>query len=61
MNGQTELFPVIKNKNTCGKCIHIFQHDYNKTKYCKMFLQKNTSYGYKKVKSKQSACQQFER
>lgn len=57
---QTELFPKVKNKNTCGKCVYIYKHEYNNTKYCKLKFSSRTSYGNAVVKSRQEACSKFE-
>lgn len=47
-------------KERCKNCVHIYQHEYNKTKYCKAKKQKGTSYGHKKIKANDSACPLFE-
>lgn len=44
----------------CKNCIHIYEHEYNSTKYCSMQKQKGTSYGNKKIKANDAACPLFE-
>jgi hypothetical protein len=63
---QTNLFEVpiqlpTPPKDMCKNCIHIYKHYYNDTKYCKKKKSKHrTSYGDKKIKANDAACELFE-
>ena len=49
------------NSSTCSDCKHMIRHSYNNNiKYCTKQQQQRTSYGYKKVKSRDEACFMFE-
>jgi hypothetical protein len=50
-----------KPKDRCRNCIHIYQHQYNDTKYCRKQPGKRTSYGNKKIKANDPACPMFEK
>jgi len=62
----TTLFsidPVMKDKsaNRCKHCIHMYEHQYNATKYCGKQKGRNTAYGNKKIKANDPACPMFEK
>lgn len=62
VTGKLFDIPEIKNEvplNKCKNCIHIYQHEYNQTKYCEMKKSARTSYGHKKIKSNDPACSHF--
>jgi hypothetical protein len=48
-----------EKKERCKNCIHIYEHQYNQTKYCSQQKQKRTSYGHKKIKANDAACPLF--
>jgi hypothetical protein len=59
-----KLFEVpVKQKekpiNTCRKCKFRYKHEYGKMFYCSKQKQKGTSYGDKKIKAGDSACNLF--
>lgn len=50
-----------KPTNRCKNCVHMYEHEYNATKYCRRQKGRNTSYGHKKIKSNDAACPLFEK
>lgn len=44
----------------CKNCLHLYNHQYGKMKYCDKQRDPRTSYGNKKIKANDPACPQFE-
>lgn len=50
-----------KPKVTCQTCAFIYKHEYGKMKYCIQYKQRGTSYGHRKIKSRDAACPKYEK
>lgn len=50
-----------KPVNRCKNCVHMYQHQYNSTKYCGKQKASKTAYGHKKIKANDGACAMFEK
>lgn len=54
------LFNTPAPSDRCKNCIHIYNHQYNNTKYCELQKGKG-AYGNKVIKAMDRACPLFEK
>ncbi len=55
-----ETQPHKNSQLTCRNCIHRYKHQYGKMHYCELKSDPRTSYGNKKIKAGDPACNQYE-
>jgi len=52
--------PPSKPKHRCKHCVHLFEHEYNKSmKYCDQRPDPRTSYKKARIKANDPACPMF--